>query len=332
MNVKRFTATAAVAAAVWGCGGGGGQGESGGLGGTVHIDGSSTVFPITEAVAEEFGREHRDVRVTVGISGTGGGFKKFLLAESDINDASRAIKEAEADRATAAGIEFIELPVAYDGISVVVHPDNPFVDHFTVEELEKIWQPGSTVQRWSDIRPGWPTEEVRLYGPGVDSGTFDYFTEAVNGKAQVCRADFTASEDDNVLVKAVSGDKNSLGFFGFAYYAENETALKAVLIDGGAGPVAPSFETINNGTYSPLSRPIFIYVNRTAADRAEVNAFVDYYLEHARLLVTEVGYVPLPDRVYDLARERFAGRVTGSAFLGKETMGVKIEDVLAGGR
>jgi phosphate transport system substrate-binding protein len=332
MNVKRFTATAAVAAAAWGCGGGGGQGESGGLGGTVHIDGSSTVFPITEAVAEEFGREHRDVRVTVGISGTGGGFKKFLLAESDINDASRAIKEAEADRATAVGIEFIELPVAYDGISVVVHSDNPFVDHFTVEELEKIWQPGSTVQRWSDIRPGWPADEVRLYGPGVDSGTFDYFTEAVNGKAQVCRADFTASEDDNVLVKAVSGDKNSLGFFGFAYYAENETALKAVLIDGGAGPVAPSFETINNGTYSPLSRPIFIYVNRTAADRAEVNAFVDYYLEHARLLVTEVGYVPLPDRVYDLARERFAGRVTGSAFLGKETMGVKIEDVLAGGR
>jgi phosphate transport system substrate-binding protein len=321
-----------VAAAVWGCGGGGGQGESGGLGGTVHVDGSSTVFPITEAVAEEFGREHRDVRVTVGISGTGGGFKKFLLAESDINDASRAIKEAEADRATAVGIEFIELPVAYDGISVVVHSDNPFVDHFTVEELEKIWQPGSTVQRWSDIRPGWPADEVRLYGPGVDSGTFDYFTEAVNGKAQVCRADFTASEDDNVLVKAVSGDKNSLGFFGFAYYAENETALKAVLIDGGAGPVAPSFETINNGTYSPLSRPIFIYVNRTAADRAEVNAFVDYYLEHARLLVTEVGYVPLPDWVYDLARERFAGRVTGSAFLGKETMGVKIEDVLAGGR
>ena len=306
----------------------GGKKEAGeGLSGAVHVDGSSTVFPITEAVAEEFQKRHRGVRVTVGISGTGGGFKKFCVGETDINDASRPIKSKEIAKAAENGIEFIELPVAFDGVSVVVNPKNHFVDFLTIEELRKIWQPGSTVRKWNEVRPGWPNRPITLYGPGTDSGTFDYFTEAVNGKAQACRPDFTASEDDNVLVQGIAGDENALGFFGYAYYVENRARLKIVPIDAGHGPVAPSADTINNGTY-PLSRPLFIYVSRKAAERPEVSAFVRFYIENAEALVKEVGYVPLPQKVYQLALERFERRTTGSAFSGKKTVGVSLEDLL----
>lgn len=298
------------------------------LAGTVAVDGSSTVFPITEAVAEEFQKVNPRVRVTVGISGTGGGFKKFTIAETDINDASRPIKDKEVAKATEHGVTYVELPVAYDGISVVVNPDNTFVDYLTVEELKKIWQPGSTVKLWSDIRPEWPAEPIRLYGPGTDSGTFDYFTEAVNGKSQLCRPDFTASEDDNVLVQGIAGDQDAMGFFGYAYYVENTERLKLVPIDGGNGPVAPSETTINDGTYSPLSRPIFIYVSTESAKRPEVESFVHFYLKNAAKLVGEVGYVPLSARVYELARARFDQRTTGSVFAGQGA-GVDMEELLA---
>ncbi|HUU46171.1 MAG TPA: PstS family phosphate ABC transporter substrate-binding protein [Acidobacteriota bacterium] len=328
-----FTLIAALPVLLVGCGGGneqpGARTETSQLSGTVAIDGSSTVFPITEAVAEEFQKVNPRVRVTVGISGTGGGFKKFTIGEIDINDASRPIKDQEIAKAVENNVAYIELPVAFDGISVVVHPDNTFVDMLTVEELKKIWQPGSTVQRWSDVRPEWPAEPIRLYGPGTDSGTFDYFTEAVNGKSQSCRADFTASEDDNVLAQGVAGDRNALGFFGFAYYVENASRLKVVPIDGGKGPVAPSEATINDGRYAPLSRPLFLYVGAQAAERPEVKAFVDFYLKHAPQLAGEVGYVALPARAYQLATARFHNGIVGSAFAGKKTTGMTIEDILA---
>jgi phosphate transport system substrate-binding protein len=218
--------------------------------------------------------------------------------------------------------------VAYDGLSVVVNPGNAFVDHLTVEELHRIWMPGSEVTTWKDVRPEWPAEPIALYGPGVDSGTFDYFTEAINGKAQACRSDFTASEDDNVLVQGVSGDPHALGFFGFAYYLENKDKLKIVPVDGGKGPVAPTVDTINNGTYAPLSRPIFIYVAAAAAARPDVEAFVRFYLESAPALSGEVGYVPLPDAVYSLAAQRFERKVTGTVY-GKDSHGVPLEKLFA---
>lgn len=278
------------------------------LKGTVKVDGSSTVFPITEAVAEEFGKvkEHRRVRVTVGVSGTGGGFKKFLAGETDINDASRPIKQKEIDKARKNGIQFIELPVAYDGLSVVVNKKNTWVDYLTVEELHKIWKPGSTVKTWKDIRSNWPDQKIQLYGPGTDSGTFDYFTEVINGKSQVSRSDFTKSEDDNVLVKGVAGDKGSLGYFGFAYYVENKDKLKVVPIkQGNNKPVSPTMTTINNGSYAPLSRPIFIYVNLQSAKKPEVRKFIHFYLKHAKELVKEVGYVPLLDQDYQKYLDQF---------------------------
>ncbi len=278
------------------------------LKGTVKVDGSSTVFPITEAVAEEFGKvkEHRRVRVTVGVSGTGGGFKKFLAGETDINDASRPIKQKEIDKAIKNGVKYIELPVAYDGLSVVVNKSNTWVDFLTVAELHKIWKPGSTVKTWKDIRSSWPNQKIRLYGPGTDSGTFDYFTEVINGKSQVSRSDFTKSEDDNVLVTGVAGDKGSLGYFGFAYYVENKDKLKVVPIkQGDKKPVAPTMTTINNGSYAPLSRPIFIYVNLKSAKKPEVREFVRFYLKQAKELVAEVGYVPLPDQEYQKYLDKF---------------------------
>jgi len=278
------------------------------LKGTVKVDGSSTVFPITEAVAEEFGKvkAHRRIRVTVGVSGTGGGFKKFLAGETDINDASRSIKQKEIDKARKNGVKYIELPVAYDGLSVVVNKKNTWVDYLTVEELNKIWKPGSTVKTWKDIRSNWPDQIIRLYGPGTDSGTFDYFTEVINGKSQVSRSDFTKSEDDNVLVSGVAGDKGSLGYFGFAYYVENKDKLKVVPIkQGNKKPVAPTMTTINNGSYAPLSRPIFIYVNLQAAKKAEVREFIRFYLKNAKELVKEVGYVPLMDQDYQKQLDKF---------------------------
>jgi phosphate transport system substrate-binding protein len=284
------------------------------LRGTVSLDGSSTVFPISEAVAEEFLAVQPRVRVTVGVSGTGGGFKKFLAGEIDINDASRPIKMKEVDKANEMGIGYIELPVAYDGLSVVVNKKNTWVDHLTVAELSKIWQPGSTVTNWSDVRAGWPEMKIRLYGPGTDSGTFDYFTETINGKSGASRPDYTANEDDNALVQGISGDEGSLGYFGYAYYAANQDKLKLVPIDGGKGPIAPTQTTINNGTYAPLSRPIFIYVRPDALDRKEVRAFVDFYIDSAAMLASEVGYIPLPDAVYARAKKRIEVRELGTAY------------------
>lgn len=275
------------------------------LSGKVRVDGSSTVFPITEAVAEEFQKKHRKVRVTVGISGTGGGFKKFTTGQTDINDASRPIKSSEKEKAAKNGIEYLVIPVAYDGLSVVINPKNDFVDHLTTTELKKIWQPGSTVKTWSDVRPGWPNEGIKLYGPGVDSGTFDYFTKSINGKSQASRSDFTASEDDNVLVMGVAGDKYALGYFGYAYYKENQSRLNVAAIDGGDGPVKPNEVTINDGTYKPLSRPIFIYVSNKAVQRAEVKEFIRFYIQHAGELSKEVGYIPLSDKDYKTSLDKF---------------------------
>jgi phosphate transport system substrate-binding protein len=269
------------------------------LKGTVKVDGSSTVFPITEAVAEEFGKKHQRVRVTVGVSGTGGGFKKFFIGETDINDASRPIKGSEKKLAKKNGIEYIQLPVAFDGISVVVNPKNTWLDYLTVAELKKIWEPGSQVTTWKDVRAGWPDRKIRLYGPGTDSGTFDYFTGAINGKSHASRSDFTKSEDDNVLVQGVAGDRDALGYFGFAYYSENKDKLKIVPIKNKQAPVAPSLTTINDGSYSPLSRPIFIYVSGKSVQRPEVATFVEFYLKNAAELSRDVGYVSLQKSQYD---------------------------------
>ncbi len=301
------------------------------LSGLIAIDGSSTVFPISEAVAEEFQKQYPEVKVTVGISGTGGGFKKFCAKETDISDASRPIKDSELQTCQQNGIEFIELPVAFDGLSVVVNPQNDWVDQLTVEELKTMWAPEAqgTITRWNQIRPEWPDAPLNLYGPGTDSGTFDYFTEAIVGKSGASRGDYTASEDDNVLVQGVAGDVNALGYFGLAYAVQNEGRIKIVpIINPKTGePVMPSLETVKNGQYVPLSRPIFIYVSMTAVERPEVDAFVRFYLQNAATLSEEVGYIPLPDEAYQLAAERFEKRKTGSVFQGVE-VGVSIEDVL----
>lgn len=299
------------------------------LTGAIAIDGSSTVFPITEAVAEEFGKVQPGVKVTVGISGTGGGFKKFSVGETDISDASRPIKKEEHAAAQKSSIGYIELPVAYDGLAVIVNPKNTWCDKLSVAELKKIWEPGSKVKTWSDVRKGFPNKPLKLYGPGTDSGTFDYFTEAINGKAQASRSDYTTSEDDNVLVQGVAGDQYALGYFGLAYYEENAGKLKVVPVDGGKGPVTPSAKTVMNGTYAPLSRPLFIYVSTKAVKRAEVDAFITFYLKNAAKLSKEVGYVPLPPEAYKLVSAHYSARKTGSVFMGKDTVGVTIQELLA---
>lgn len=295
--------------------------------GEIRIDGSSTVYPITEAMAEEFMAINSDVPITVGVSGTGGGFTKFCNGEIDISNASRPIKESEIEACRASGIEYIELPVAYDALTVVVNPQNNWATSMTVEELNRLWAPDSTVTRWNQIRSGWPDAPITLYGPGTDSGTFDYFTEAINGDGGASRSDFTASEDDNVLVQGVAGDRNALGYFGFAYYEENQGRLRSVAIDGGEGPVAPSREAVETNVYTPLSRPLFIYVSEEAAERPEVRQFIAFYLSSPQL-VDEVGYVRLPERAYDLALGHFEGGDTGSRFVGRETVGVSIEALL----
>ncbi|MDO6354644.1 PstS family phosphate ABC transporter substrate-binding protein [Caloramator sp. CAR-1] len=264
------------------------------LAGTIKIDGSSTVYPITQAVAEEFNKENPDVNITVGISGTGGGFKKFVVGETDINDASRKVKSEEAEKAKANGIDMMELEVAYDGIAIVVNKDNNWIDDITTEELKKIWDKDSKVVYWSDVRPEWPKEKIKLYGPGTDSGTFDYFTAEINGEEKRIRTDYTASEDDNVLVQGIAGDKYAMGFFGHSYYEENKDNLKALKVNG----VEPTTENIRNGSYKPLSRPLFIYVNTKSLERPELKAFVKFYLENAKDLVEQVGYVPLEDAKY----------------------------------
>ena len=274
--------------------------ERANLKGTIEIDGSSTVAPVTEAVAEEFRAVAPKVLVNVGISGSGGGFKRFTVGETDISDASRHINEKEAQTATENGIEYLEFLIGLDGLSVLVNPQNDFVNCMTIEQLNMIWKPESTVQTWKDIDPSWPDRKINLYGPGTDSGTFDYFTEEVNGEAKLSRADYTASEDDNVLVQGISGDRNSLGYFGFAYYASNADKLKLVEVDNGNGCVAPSIDTISDGTYSALSRPLFIYVNKQRVqERPELRSFVEFYMENGASLAEEVGYVPLPAERYE---------------------------------
>ncbi len=285
------------------CGGNKGAEQSAdSLSGNVMIDGSSTVYPITEAVAEEFQKIHPDVKVSVALSGTGGGFKKFGRAETDINDASRPIKPAEDSVAKANNVSYVELMVAYDGMAVIVHPENTWCNDMTVDELKMLWAPEAQgkITRWNQIRASWPNEEIHLFGPGVESGTYDYFTEVIVGKSHSSRGDFTASEDDNVLVQGVSTDKNALGFFGMAYYEENMDKLKVIGIDdgkadNGTGPILPSVETVKNKTYTPLGRPLYIYVNSTAATRKEVQAFVTFYLDQASALAAEVGFIPLAD-------------------------------------
>ena len=271
---------------------------TGALGGTIEIDGSSTVFPVSEAVAEDFHKVNSGVNVNVGISGTGGGFKRFTVGDTDISDASRPIKSSEAAAAANNGIDYIELLVGTDGLSVVVNPRNDFVECLTVDELKKIWEPGSTLNNWSQVRAGFPDRPLRLYGADTDSGTFDYFTEAIVGEAQASRSDYTASADDNVLVQGIGGDRNALGYFGYAYYAENQDKLKLVAVDVGEGCVTPTADTIESGKYKPLSRPLFIYVNRASLDKPEVRAFVEFYMKNARSLVSEVGYIPLEDEAY----------------------------------
>ena len=304
-----------------------------GISGTVLIDGSSTVGPITQAVAEEFQLLHPEVRVPVGISGSGGGFKKFCLAETDISNASRPIKQKEIDTCTENGIEFIELPVAFDGLAVLTNPANDFVDCLTVDELKLIWEPPAeeTVTSWAQVREGFPDEPLVLYGPGVDSGTYDYFTEAIVGEEGASRGDFTPSEDDNVLVQGIAGDRNAMGFFGLAYYTANAERLNLVGVDGGDGCVLPSPETVNTGTYQPLSRPLFIYVSVEAAERPEVQEYIRFYLRNAGTLAADVGYVALSDEAYELALQRLENRVTGSVFGGAGSkVGVSIEELLGG--
>ena len=319
-----------------GCKGGGG-GQTGAL---IAIDGSSTVYPITEAVAEEFRKsdaaQSTGAQVTIGVSGTGGGFKKFCSGEVAISGASRPIKPTEVALCDKNGIGYVELPVAYDGIAVVVHPDASWVDQMTVAELKTLWKPEAqkSVLRWSQIRTGWPDREIHLFGPGVDSGTYDYFTKAIVGEEHSSRGDFTSSEDDNVLVQGVATDPAALGFFGYAYYAENRDRLRLVPIEdgddaNGAGAIAPSPTTVADGTYQPLSRPIFLYVSKAATDRPEVKAFVEFYLAQAPKLVPEVGYIPLPAAAYALVEKRYEERVTGSVFAGAGSkVGVTVEQLL----
>jgi phosphate transport system substrate-binding protein len=310
----------------------------GGRDGVVAVDGSSTVFPINEAVAEEF-RRRGGGHVTVGISGTGGGFQKFCKGELALSGASRPIGPTEARLCAASGIDYVELPVAFDGIAVVVHPDNDWVDHLTIEELARIWAPEAqgSLMRWSDVRPQWPDTEMRLFGPGVDSGTYDYFTKAVLGREHMSRGDYTASENDNVLVRGIANQRDGLGFFGLAYFLENKDKLRLVPIDderadNGFGPIAPSLDTVRDGSYQPLSRPMFLYVSKAAASRPEVAAFVEFYLEHGPELIEEVGYITLPRSAYGKVRRRFALRTGGSVFEGDGSMvGVRVDQLFGNG-
>ncbi|SCY35989.1 phosphate ABC transporter substrate-binding protein, PhoT family [Nitrosospira sp. Nl5] len=302
-----------------------------GAAGIVKIDGSSTVYPITEAVAEDFQIAKKGaVKVTVGISGTGGGFKKFCRGEIDIVNASRPILKKEMDDCKALDIQYIEMPVAYDALTVVVNPKNDWSKVITVAELKKIWEPAAqgTITKWSQVNPTWPDVTIKLYGAGADSGTFDYFTEAIVGKAKSSRGDYTASEDDNVLVQGVASDKNGLGFFGFAYYVENQKKVKAVAVDSGKGGVIPSAETVKDGSYEPLSRPIFIYVNVKAAEKPEVKEYVEFYMKNAENLVKEVKFFPLPAQAYTINLEHLNKKKVGTVFGGKPEVGLRIEELL----
>src|SRR5262245_13652118 len=303
-------------------------------GSIVTLDGSSTLFPVSEAVAEEFQKAMRgNVKVTVGISGTGGGFKKFCRGETDISDASRPILAEEMKLAKENGVEYIEIPVCFDALTVAVNPQNDWVDSITVEDLKKIWEPSAqgTITKWNQVRPEWPDQKLDLYGPGSDSGTFDYFTEAVVGKAKASRGDYTASEDDNVLVQGIEGNKHSLGYLAYAYYVAQQDRMKALAVDwekDNLGPVKPSLQAVVDGKYNPLSRPLFIYVSKKSTEKPEVVAFVEFYLIHGKPLIEEVKYVPLPDTAYEMGKERFQKRQAGTGFGGVPEVGLPIGDIL----
>ena len=300
----------------------------------IKIDGSSTVFPISEAFAEEFQISKRGkVRVTVGMSGTGGGFKKFCRGETDMSNASRPILAEEMEQCRKNNIRYVEIPVAFDALTVVINPGNDWVkgNTMTIADLRKMWEPGAQgrISSWKQVRGEWPAQKLMLFGPGADSGTFDYFTEAVMGKSKSSRGDFTASEDDNTLVQGVENNKSALGYFGFAYYAAHKDKLRAVAIDGGKGPVLPSVENVINGTYQPLSRPLFVYVKESSASRPEVREFVQFMMTQGADLVTEVGYVPLPKDAYTLAFKHFSDKKLGSVFGGVPQVGITIDKLLA---
>ncbi len=323
-----------LAALLTGCGGSKEPGTppAGAEAPVIRIDGSSTVFPVAEAVAEEFQLDQRGrVRVTVGLSGTGGGFKKLCRGDADISNASRPILKEEMDSCRAAGIGFIELPIAFDAITVVVHPQNDWVKTLTVADLKKIWEPAAqaTIMRWTQVRPEWPDAPLMLFGPGADSGTFDYFTEAIVGKAKSSRGDFAASEDDNVLVQGVENNKVSLGYFGFAYYVSHQERMRAVPIVNSKGTaILPSIASVTDGSYEPLSRPLFVYVSATAAQRPEVRKFIEFYMTEGPPLAAEVGFVPLPERASQLALKHFRDGRLGSVFGGIPEVGVTIEELL----
>jgi len=324
-KVKTLSVVATIAAAFGGI-------SAAGQAQIVKIDGSSTVYPITEAVAEEFQKAKKGkVRVTVGISGTGGGFKKFCRGETDISDASRPITKKEMEDCKAAGVAYLEMPVAYDALTVVINPKNTWAKSMTVTELKRMWEPAAQgkITKWNEVNPAWPNAPIKLFGPGADSGTFEYFTEAVVGKSKASRGDFTASEDDNVLVQGVSRDVNGLGYFGYTYYIENRDKLTAVSIVSPAGKaVPPSMETVVNGTYQPLSRPILIYINAKSAQKPEVKEFVQFYNKHADKLVKEVKYVPLPARAYTHNLETLGKMRLGTKFGGGNKVGLTIEDLM----
>jgi phosphate transport system substrate-binding protein len=340
MSVSAFTPRGLIIAAVFilatACGRGSSTQPAGGVS-DIRVDGSSTVFVVSEAVAEEFRRVNRNVDVTVGTSGTGGGFQKFCRGETDISDASRPISKAEMTACESAGIRFYEIPIAYDGIAIVVNPKASWINDITVDELKRLWAPEAQgkVTRWNQVRPAWPDREIHLYGAGVDSGTYDYFTEAINGKTGASRGDFTSSEDDNVLVQGIAGDELALGFLPFAYFNENKERLRLVPVDNkkaedGEGPTAPSFDAIRTGRYQPLSRPLFIYVSEKALTRSEVQQFVDFYIANVGKLAEEVGYVGLGDEGYRLVAEHFKARRPGTVFgEGGAQVGVTIEQLLS---
>jgi phosphate transport system substrate-binding protein len=298
----------------------------------VKIDGSSTVYPITEAVAEEF-QKATGTKVTVGISGTGGGFKKFTRGETDVQDASRPIKEEEVKAAKEGGVAYLELPIAYDALTVVVNAKNDWMDSIKISDLKKIWEPEAQgkITKWNQIRPEWPNKEIKLYGAGSDSGTFDYFTEAVNGKSKASRGDYTASEDDNVLVQGVEGDRYAMGYMGYSYYAAHQKRLKALGIEWdakGKPAVKPSEEAVLAGTYNPLARPLFIYVNVKSLEKPEVKKFVEFYVKNVDRLAKEVKYIPLPEDAYGKVKARFDKMEKGTAFLHQSDLAVPIGDIL----
>lgn len=330
--MKKSVYLAAVAAiALAGCGERGGKGAEGGEVQTITIDGSSTVFPPTEAVAEEFQQaQNGRVRVTVGISGTGGGFKKFCRGESEVQNSSRPILAEEMAACRAAGVSYYELPIAFDALTVAVNPANTWAQCLTIDELKKVWEPAAQgrITHWNQIRSTFPNEKIGLYGAGSDSGTFDYFTEAVVGEAKSSRGDYTGSEDDNVLVRGIESDRYALGYIPYAYFAPHAEKMKAVAIDSGNGCVLPNAENVTNGTYASLSRPLFIYVNAKALEKPHVREFVDFYMTKGAPLIQQVKYVPLPAQAYQAAMSRVTQNKTGTGFGGKSEVGLPIGEIL----